>query len=97
MKIHKDLAKSILICLGILFLIAGIVQASEQVTVQRVIDGDTLKIIYQGQEESVRLIGIDTPESRTNKKALKDSNRTGQDMQTTLSMGKEATEYVKGT
>lgn len=31
--------------------------------VSRIIDGDTIKIIYNGREESVRLIGIDTPES----------------------------------
>lgn len=96
MKIHKDLARSILVVVEIVFLIAGVVQASDQVMVQRVIDGDTLKVIYQGQKESVRLIGIDAPESRTNKKALKDSNRTGQDMQAIISMGKEATNYVKG-
>lgn len=29
-----------------------------------VIDGDTIKIIYEGREESVRLIGIDAPETR---------------------------------
>lgn len=29
----------------------------------RVVDGDTIKINYNGKEESVRLIGIDTPES----------------------------------
>lgn len=32
-------------------------------TVTRVVDGDTIKINYNGKEESVRLIGIDTPES----------------------------------
>ena len=31
--------------------------------VLRVVDGDTIVISYQGQEEKVRLIGIDTPES----------------------------------
>lgn len=30
--------------------------------VNRVIDGDTFKIILQGKEESVRLVGIDAPE-----------------------------------
>lgn len=28
-----------------------------------VVDGDTFKIMYEGKEEKVRLIGIDTPES----------------------------------
>lgn len=31
--------------------------------VLRVIDGDTIKIEYQGKETSVRLIGVDTPET----------------------------------
>ena len=31
--------------------------------VVRVVDGDTIKIVYDGKEESVRLIGVDTPES----------------------------------
>lgn len=31
--------------------------------VNRVVDGDTIKIIYNGKEESLRLIGVDTPES----------------------------------
>ena len=35
----------------------------ELYTVVRVVDGDTIKINYNGNEESVRLIGIDTPES----------------------------------
>ena len=31
--------------------------------VERVIDGDTFVILYNGEEEKVRLIGVDTPES----------------------------------
>jgi Micrococcal nuclease (thermonuclease) homologs len=31
--------------------------------VDRVVDGDTLKIIFEGNSERVRLIGVDTPES----------------------------------
>ncbi len=47
------------------------------------------------QEESIRLIGIDTPESRVNKKTKKDAKRSGQDINTIIEMGKRATEYVK--
>lgn len=35
----------------------------ETYTVERVVDGDTFFITYNGKEEKVRLIGIDTPES----------------------------------
>jgi len=62
-------------------------------TVERVIDGDTLKLT---NGERVRLIGIDTPESRDNPKARRDAERTGQDLETITKMGQEATEFVKG-
>ncbi len=35
----------------------------EKATVSRVIDGDTLLVTVGGQEQRVRLIGVDTPES----------------------------------
>ncbi|WP_129408222.1 thermonuclease family protein [Marinitoga lauensis] len=38
--------------------------------VSRVIDGDTLKVYYNGDEVSVRLIGIDTPETHSGNKPL---------------------------
>lgn len=60
-----------------------------------VVDGDTLKVNYKGKEESVRLIGIDAPESTPNKKAKNDSKRSGEDLKTITAMGKEATNYVK--
>ncbi len=69
--------------------------AQQTTTVVRVVDGDTLKVRYWGKEESIRLIGIDTPESRANKKTKKDAKRSGQDIKTITSMGKRATEYVK--
>jgi micrococcal nuclease len=53
------------------------------------------KIIYQGQEESVRLIGIDTTESKKNKKARKDAGRSGKDIEQITAMGKEAARYMR--
>jgi len=38
--------------------------AQQTTTVTRIVDGDTLKVFYLEGEESIRLIGIDTPESR---------------------------------
>ncbi len=35
----------------------------EQVLVTEVIDGDTIKVLYQGSEKTVRLVGMDTPET----------------------------------
>ena len=37
--------------------------SSVSVKVDRVVDGDTAKVFYEGQGEYVRYIGIDTPES----------------------------------
>ena len=68
---------------------------TDPATVKRVVDEDTLKIIYQGQEESVRLIGIDTPESKRNKKAYKDAGRSGKDVDEIAAMGKEAAKYMR--
>ncbi len=31
--------------------------------VARVVDGDTVRVVINGQEEAIRLIGIDTPET----------------------------------
>jgi len=73
----------------------GGAQATDTATVVKVIDGDTIKIVYQQEKQSVRLIGIDTPESRANKKANKDAMRSGQDVNTITAMGKQATSYAK--
>ncbi len=73
----------------------GSAQTTDTATVVKVIDGDTIKVRYQGQDVSVRLIGIDTPESRANKKANKDAMRSGQDVNTITAMGKQATAYAK--
>jgi micrococcal nuclease len=64
-------------------------------TVVHVVDGDTLRIEMDGHEEAVRLIGIDTPESKINKKAKKDSIKTNHDVETITAMGKEAASYVR--
>jgi len=47
---------------------------AETYTVERVIDGDTIVVTTpEGKSEKVRLIGIDTPESRPNDKAKRDA------------------------
>ncbi len=80
----------------ILALLSPSLHAQQTTTVTRIVDGDTIKVRYWGKEESVRLIGIDTPESRVNKKAKRDAKRSGQDLKTIIAMGKRATKYVEG-
>ena len=79
----------------ILTILASSLHAQQAVTVTRIVDGDTIKVFYLGNEESIRLIGIDTPESRVNKKTKKDAKRSGQDIETIIEMGMRATEYVE--
>lgn len=63
------LLKNVLSAIFILLLINSVLAAQEIATVLKIIDGDTLKLNYNGKEENIRLIGIDTPESSKNKKA----------------------------
>ncbi|MBP1735352.1 MAG: thermonuclease (TNase) (Micrococcal nuclease)(nuclease), partial [Deltaproteobacteria bacterium] len=85
------------IFLSLLALLLGVsmVNAYNAAIVVRVVDGDTLKIEMNGHEEAVRLIGIDTPESKINKKAKKDAVKTNHDIETITAMGREAARYVR--
>lgn len=88
---------SLYLLLIILVLISTIPSYAQQTTtVTRIVDGDTLKVFYLGNEESIRLIGIDTPESRVNEKTKRDAERNNQDIKIIIEMGKKATRYVKG-
>lgn len=49
---------------SILGIIQNLLVDPELVTLTKVVDGDTIKVIYQGKEETVRLVGIDTPETK---------------------------------
>jgi micrococcal nuclease len=61
-----------------------------------VVDGDTISMSYEGRKHRVRLIGIDAPESKANKKAYRDRKKTGENIRTMISQGKEAARFVKG-
>jgi|CXWL01.1.fsa_nt_gi micrococcal nuclease len=64
----------------------------ESLVVKRVVDGDTL-ILSNG--EKIRLTGIDTPESHSNAKALRDSERSGKDVEVITQEGREAAKFVR--
>ncbi|MFN7064722.1 MAG: thermonuclease family protein [Aquificaceae bacterium] len=64
--------------------------------VSYVVDGDTFHCkLPKGEEVRVRLVGIDTPESRGNPKARRDAERSGQSVEEIIRMGKLATEFTK--
>lgn len=68
------------------------VYSDAPLTVTRCIDGDTLQL---SNGEKVRLIGVDTPESKNNAKTRRDAKRTGQDIKTTTEQGKRAAEFTR--
>src|SRR5574341_189796 len=65
-------------------------------SVIRVVDGDTFYCrLPDGGDEKVRLVGIDTPEIESNPKAIIDAERSGQDLETVVVLGKKATNFTK--
>lgn len=89
MNIHKTL----LCCLVVVG--AGIrAFGADTASVVRVIDGDTLKITIGGRQESIRLIGIDAPESRANNKAYKDAYKSKQDVEHVVALGKQSSVFI---
>ena len=66
-----------------------------QVIVEHVSDGDTLTVLYRGQRERVRLVGIDAPESSENEKAFRDAKRTESDVRSIISQGKKSAAYTQ--
>ncbi len=78
----------------ILAFLSSSLHAQELSIVIKIIDGNTLWVYYGVQREKVRLIGIDTPESKVNTKDKRDAKRSGQDIKTIIEMGKRSTEYV---
>lgn len=69
--------------------------AADDATVTRVVDGDTLAIFLNGQSESVRLIGVDTPEVHDSDKLHRDAERTGQSATARHVLGQQASDFVK--
>ena len=80
----------------VLVLVSSPIYAQQKTTITRVIDGDVIQVIYGGVEKRVRLIGIDAPESRIDRKALKDANMSEHDIETIVEMGAKAKAYVNG-
>ncbi len=77
-------------------LLSSPLNAQQKTTITRIIDGDIIQALYGGVEKRIRLIGIDSPESRVNRKAKKYANMDEHDIKTIIEMGKEAKAYVDG-
>lgn len=96
-RTHFSLAGLVVAALVVLgYNLVRLNQGPGEASVIRVVDGDTLKIQYQGRPESIRLVGIDTPESRANQKARRDVRKTGRSLRKTLLLGQQAKYFVQG-
>ena len=80
----------------VLVLVSPPIYAQQKTIVTRIIDGDVIQVLYGGVERRIRLIGIDAPESRIDRKALKDANMSEHDIETIVEMGAKAKAYVNG-
>ncbi len=72
-----------------------LVLLKETATMIRAVDGDTIRVEYGGKVETVKLIGIDSPESRLSKKAQTEALKTGENLLTIISMGIDAERFTK--
>jgi len=84
--------KKILILPILILFFATSLNAQDWVRVKKVSDGDTL-LLTSG--DRVRLIGIDTPETKPNQRAKKQVKTEGRDLKTIISMGEEAKRFVE--
>lgn len=82
-----------LFLIALLFCFSTFVHAADFVKCIKVIDGDTIKI---ATGENVRLIGVDTPESRRNKKLYRDADHSKEDVDAIISMGKASAKFTTG-
>ncbi len=80
----------------ILVLLSSSLHAQHKTMVTRIIDGDIIQALYGGLEKRIRLIGIDTPESRVNRKAMEEADMSENDIKKFIEMGKKAKTYVNG-
>jgi len=63
--------------------------------VTRVSDGDTLRVELDGREESVRLIGVDTPEKFKSDKLERDAEESPLSETEIQALGEEASAYAE--
>lgn len=70
-------------------------ESRQQARVIKVVDGDTIVVEIGFRREHVRLIGIDTPESKPNRHAEKQARDRNLDQKTILTMGNQAANHAR--
>ncbi|GAB1349499.1 thermonuclease family protein [Ignavibacteriales bacterium] len=92
MKIYKYLS-----IVAMLFFVVGCGSSKagkDEAVVDKITDGDTFSVVFNERKEKIRLIGIDTPESRRNNRSEKQSDEENIDQETIIAMGKKAKEFM---
>jgi micrococcal nuclease len=69
--------------------------ADRQATVSSVTDGDTVVLQFSRRRERVRLIGIDTPESKHNPRARKQAEQNRSSENSIIQLGKLAAKHTR--
>ena len=80
--------------LRVLLLLVSTVFADET-TVVKIFDGDTIQVNNNGTIQTVRFLGIDTPEISFNEKLLQDSKRTKQSKEKIIELGLKSKAYLE--
>ncbi len=81
--------------IAILIISSCLYASPEEVYCQKAIDGDTIVVESKGQKKVIRLLGIDTPESRENAHLKWQVNHWKIDRDKLLKKGREATVIMK--
>ena len=74
-----------------LLLLSSLTFAQDSYLCTRVVDGDTIIIEMNGKQERVRLIGVDTPETKHPKKPVERFGKEASDFTTRMVEGKKVT------
>jgi micrococcal nuclease len=74
---------------------AAPLEPRQEATVINVIDGDTVVLRIDERSHHLRMIGIDTPESRPNKRSEKQAERNHLDRSTILRLGNQASNFTR--
>lgn len=90
MRSRSNRLRIVALFVGILLL--PVLACSQQLRVDRVIDGDTFEL---SDGRTVRLIGIDTPEKHMSGKLRRDARRTGRDVETIQALGEKASRFAE--
>jgi len=91
--------KTVAICLlaALLFVtgLEAVTAYKEPARIMRIINGDTLTILYQGKWEEIKLLGLDMPETTLNDRVYEKALKTSTTPAAIINRGLAGREFVK--